>query len=199
MLLHKKNLFNLPDNITYLNGAYMSPQLKSTTEIGVKALRQKEVPHTFTGDDFFEIPKKLKQDFAGLIDVDDYRQIAVIPSASYGIANVANNVCLKKGDEIILLEAQFPSNVYPWQRAAERFGAAIKMIKAPDGLKDRGKRWNQSILDSITDKTAVIAMPPCHWADGTLYDLKAIREKTEKHNALLVIDGSQYVGAALFR
>lgn len=198
MLTDKKHLFNLPENITYLNGAYMSPQLKKTTEIGIKALQQKEMPHTYTGDDFFDVPKNLKQQFAELIDVQDYRQIAVIPSASYGIANVANNVCLKQGDEIILLEAQFPSNVYPWQQVAKRFGAEIKIVKAPVEFEGRGKRWNDYLLAAITDKTAAVAMPPCHWADGTLYNLKAIREKTEKHDALLIIDGSQYIGAAPF-
>jgi len=34
-----------------------------------------------------------------------------------------------------------------------------------------------------------------HWADGTLFDLKAIRKKTRQHNALLIIDGSQSIGA----
>ena len=37
-----------------------------------------------------------------------------------------------------------------------------------------------------------------HWANGTLFNLKAIREKTKRHNALLIIDGSQSVGALPF-
>ena len=34
--------------------------------------------------------------------------------------------------------------------------------------------------------------------DGTLFDLKSIREKTNEHHALLIIDGTQSVGAFPF-
>jgi selenocysteine lyase/cysteine desulfurase len=37
-----------------------------------------------------------------------------------------------------------------------------------------------------------------HWADGTRFDLKAIREKTHEVGALMVIDGTQSVGALPF-
>jgi selenocysteine lyase/cysteine desulfurase len=43
-----------------------------------------------------------------------------------------------------------------------------------------------------------VSLGPLHWADGTLFDLKAIREKTKAHKALLIIDGSQSVGALPF-
>ena len=41
-------------------------------------------------------------------------------------------------------------------------------------------------------------MPHIHWADGTLFNLMAIREKTREHDALLIIDGTQSVGALPF-
>ena len=37
-----------------------------------------------------------------------------------------------------------------------------------------------------------------HWADGTIFDLEKIREKTRKVGALLIIDGTQSVGAMPF-
>jgi selenocysteine lyase/cysteine desulfurase len=37
-----------------------------------------------------------------------------------------------------------------------------------------------------------------HWSNGSLFNLKAIRKKTKQHNALLIIDGSQSVGALPF-
>ncbi|WP_299220988.1 aminotransferase class V-fold PLP-dependent enzyme [uncultured Aquimarina sp.] len=195
---HQKHLFDLSEEITYLNGAYMAPQLKSVTEIGVQSVKRKAHPNEILPEDFFNEKETLKQRFATLIDAKDYKNTAIIPSVSYGIANAANNVPIKKGDEIILVDEQFPSNVYIWQEVAKKNDATIKIIKPPIELENRGKCWNENILEAITKNTAVIAMPQVHWADGTLFDLQAIREKTKTVNAMVVIDGTQSVGALPF-
>ncbi len=198
MIDSQKHLFSLPDSVTYLNGAYMSPQLKSVETIGVECLKKKSLPYTIAPEDFFSQRTILKKRFAKLIDAPDYQNIAIIPSASYGIANVANNVKLKSGDEIILVDEQFPSNVYEWKKIAKKQQAIIKIVKPPTGFKNRGKGWNEAILNEINPKTAVVAMPHVHWADGTLFDLMSIREKTRQVQSLLVIDGTQSVGALPF-
>ena len=195
---HQKHLFDLSPDITYLNGAYMAPQLKSVTEIGLQAVLRKAQPYTILPEDFFTEKEILKQRFAALIKASDYRNIAVIPSVSYGIANAAINIPIKKGDEIILVDEQFPSNVYVWKEVAKKNNAVIKVIQPPKSYENRGKRWNESILQAISEKTAVIALPHIHWADGTLFDLKAIREKTKNVQAMLVVDGTQSVGALPF-
>ncbi|WP_298313864.1 aminotransferase class V-fold PLP-dependent enzyme [uncultured Aquimarina sp.] len=195
---HQKHLFDLSPEITYLNGAYMAPQLKSVTEIGLKSVQRKAHPNEVLPEDFFTEKEILKQRFATLIDAPNYKNTAIIPSVSYGIANAANNVPIKKGDEIILVDEQFPSNVYIWQEVARKNEATIKIVRPPVKLENRGKRWNENILEAITKNTAVIAMPHVHWADGTLFDLKAIREKTKTVDAILVIDGTQSVGAFPF-
>ena len=68
----------------------------------------------------------------------------------------------------------------------------------PKSKTNRGKSWNEAILESISDKTKVVSLGNIHWANGTLFDLKSIREKTTKHRALLIVDGSQSVGVLPF-
>ncbi|WP_062053881.1 aminotransferase class V-fold PLP-dependent enzyme [Aquimarina longa] len=195
---HQKHLFDLSNDITYLNGAYMSPQLQSVTEVGLMAVTQKAKPYKITGEDFFTQKEILKQRFATLVGALDYKNMAIIPSVSYGIANAAQNIPIHMGDEILVVDEQFPSNVYIWQEVAQKHGASIKIIKPPVSFKNRGALWNQNILDAITKKTTVVAMPHIHWADGTLFDLKTIRERTKSVDAFLIIDGTQSVGALPF-
>lgn len=194
----QKHLFDLSEDSTYLNGAYMSPQLKSVTQVGLNTVAQKGQPYKITPEDFFTQKEILKQRFATLVDAPDYKNMAIIPSASYGIANAANNIPFQKGEEIILVDEQFPSNVYAWQEVAKKYEVSITVIKPPKDFKDRGAKWNQNILNAISKKTAVVAMCNVHWADGTLFDLKAIRAKTKSMNSYLVIDGTQSVGALPF-
>jgi len=198
MLTTQKDKFRIPSNVTYLNGAYMAPSLKSVEKAGHEAITQKCFPYEIGAKDFFIHSEKLRKQFAAFVEAPDFQNTAIIPSASYGLANVAKNVKLQAGDEIIIIDEQFPSNVYAWKKLAEAYNASIKVISAPKIGENRAFTWNENILNSISSKTALVAMPPIHWADGTLYDLINIREKTEQYNALLIIDGSQSVGALPF-
>ena len=110
----QKAHFYLPDHVTYLNCAYMSPQLKSVTAAGVTAVEGKNLPYQITVRDFFEGPELLRNTFSRLINNNNPDRIAIIPSVSYGMGIISNNIDLKPGDEILLAEEQFPSNFYPW-------------------------------------------------------------------------------------
>ena len=176
----------------------MSPQLKSVEAAGLKMLQKQNSPHLILTEDFFEPVTRLKKAFAKLINTSEWERVALIPSVSYGIGNAASNVQLKPSQKIILMHEQFPSNVYPWVRLAEKHGAKIQTVEPPEGFHQRGKIWNDRILEAIDDSVAVVAMANIHWTDGTKFDLQAIREKTRQHGALLVIDGSQSVGAMPF-
>ncbi len=52
MLKNQSHLFNLPDDVTYLNCAYMSPMLKSVSEIGKRAIVQRKTQQKFFLDIF---------------------------------------------------------------------------------------------------------------------------------------------------
>ena len=197
-LQNQKQLFNFPEEITYLNIASQSPSFTSIEKAGVDAVIKKSLPYEITTSDYFEPVIELKKLFAKLIDVDDYNRIANIPSVSYGIATVANNVHLNEGDEILLIDEQFPSNYYSWKKLAEKYKSIIKFVKQPDTKIDCGKQWNTEILDAINEKTALVAIGNIFWANGTVFDLKAIRKKTNQYNSLLIIDGSQSIGALPF-
>ena len=191
----QKTKFILSKKVTYLNCAYMSPMLKKVEKAGVKGIKQKRKPYHITPVDFFKTSDLVKKRFSSIIDCKNHNRIAIIPSASYGLANVVNNISIKEKDEIILLDEQFPSNVYPWLNVKERSKAKLVFIKRPDTLIGSGKKWNEEILAAITNKTKVVAIGNIHWACGTLFDLIAIRKKTAEVGALLIIDGTQSIGA----
>lgn len=194
MLSCQKSLFSIPDEITYLNCAYMSPQLKQVERIGQEMVTRKSEPWRIQPDDFFKPGEALKSAFARLINTPEKDRIAVIPSVSYGLGTVARNLNLKPGQNVIVAEAQFPSNYYAWSRVVLESGAEMKVVKAPAG-SPRGSLWTEAILQAIDANTAMVALGNVHWADGTLYDLKRIRVRTEEVGAMLVIDGTQSVGA----
>lgn len=197
-LQHQKYLFDIPEAITYLNIATQSPSFNAMHDAALEGLLKKRRPYLIKTSDYFKPVIELKTLFASLIKVDDYNRIALIPSVSYGIACVANNITLKPTDEILIIKEQFPSNYYSWKKLADTHNATIKIVETPSTSKNKSAQLNTAILEAINDNTALIAMGNIHWSNGTLFDLKAIRQKTKKHDALLIIDGSQSIGALPF-
>jgi selenocysteine lyase/cysteine desulfurase len=176
----------------------MSPLLKTVEKAGIRAVRRKRNPALLTAGHFFDDCDKLRAVFASLIHVQDPGRIAIIPSASYGLANVANNLKLSPGDEILIVADQFPSNDYPWERLCRKAGCSIRVVQPPANGENRGKLWNERILENISGRTKAVAIAQVHWADGTIFDLEAIRKQATSTGALLIIDGTQSIGAFPF-
>jgi selenocysteine lyase/cysteine desulfurase len=198
MLSCQKNLFSLNPAIHYLNCAYMSPMLKSVEEAGIQGIMKRRTPTDITPADFFTHSNHAKSLFAQLINVSNSQRIALQPAVSYGMATVAKNLDCKLGQNIIVAEEQFPSNVYAWRSLAKEKGLKIKTIAPNNQSLHRGQEWNQRILEAIDKDTVMVALPYVHWADGTRFDLLEIRKRSRDVGAILVIDGTQSVGAYPF-
>jgi len=176
----------------------MSPLLKTAEKVGIQNLRRKRNPSTILAEDFFKDGELLREEFAKLINTPDAKRIAIVPSVSYGMANVASNLKIGRGEKIIVAAEQFPSNYYPWQRLCLETGAVIDAVQPPIELSQRGAIWNERILSSIDNNTRAVAIGNVHWADGTLFQLEQIRKRTKDVGALLIIDGTQSVGVLPF-
>lgn len=195
MLSCQREKFQLQKKYAYLNCAYMAPLSKKVENAGKKGIKRKRKPYQISPEDFFHDSETLRKLFAQLIDCDEPNRIVTAPSVSYAMANVVKNLAGQQG-EIILTDEQFPSNVYPWL-SAQSEKIKVKFVPKPAGV-EKGAVWNRNILEAISENTLLVAIGNVHWADGTLFDLKAIRKKTKENDALLVVDGTQSVGALPF-
>ncbi|SHM58183.1 aminotransferase class V-fold PLP-dependent enzyme [Mucilaginibacter sp. OK098] len=181
-------LFDLPQGVTYLNCASLSPQLRSVTAAGLQALQKKVHPWEIQSADWFADPEKLRALAARVINAGT-DSMAIIPSVSYGISIAAANVPVAKGQQILVMDKEYPSNYYSWAELAKAKGAEILTVK-----KD-GSTWTEAILSAINGNTAVVAISNCHWTNGALVDLVKVGGKARSVGAALVIDASQAMGA----
>jgi selenocysteine lyase/cysteine desulfurase len=198
MLTCKRGEFSLPDDLHYLNCAYMGPISRRTEEAGIAGVLRKRNPALISPADFFTGADEARRVFARLIGAPDPARVAVIPAVSYGMAIVARNTPLRRGQNVIVAEAQFPSNVYAWRRLCADAGGELRTVRAPAGSARRGEEWNARLLEAVDAGTALVALPNVHWADGTRFDLEAIGARARDVGAALVIDGTQSIGALSF-
>jgi selenocysteine lyase/cysteine desulfurase len=184
----QRDLFEIPEDVTYLNCANMSPQLRAVSAAGVDAVALKKSPWKIKPSDWFAGAETLRELAAQIIDTTE-ESIAIIPSASYGIAVAAANVPVERGQSIILLHEEFPSNYYAWKELARRRDANIRLVK-----KGGDGAWTQAILEAIDETAAVVSVPNCHWTDGSLIDIETVGERARSVGAALVVDASQSLG-----
>ncbi len=194
MLSHQKHLFQLPEDIVYLNCAYMSPLLKSVEEAGIKGILRKRNPSSIKPDDFFNEAEEIRLKLGSLINAAP-QQIAIIPSSSYGLKSVVNNLPVNNGKHAITVADEFPSGYYTILNWCKKNDKELKVILPPPYADDRGKNWNDKILETINADTAVVLLSSIHWTDGTKFDLQKIGERCKEVNALFIVDGTQSVGA----
>jgi len=176
----------MPDDVAYFNCAYMAPMLAAVRKAGEAALARP--PWQVSAEDFFAPPERARALFARLIHARP-EDVAITPSASFGISTAANNLRLARGQTILVLEDEFPSNVYAWHALARRDGGAIRTVRRPADAD-----WTAAILDALDDQVAIAALPNCHWTDGTHVDLARISPALQRLGARLVLDATQSLG-----
>lgn len=192
MIPSQRHLFDLPDDIAYLNCAYMSPLMKHVAAAGEAGVRRKLRPWSIRPVDFFSESERARGLFAELVGAraDD---VAIVPAASYGIAVAAANIPLARGRRILILHDQFPSNVYEWRALAERTGGEVVTLR-----REQDGDWTRVILEAIDERTALAALPNNLWTDGSLVDLVAVGRRLREVGAALVVDATQSLGAMPF-
>ena len=162
MIPSQRHLFDIPEDIAYLNCAYLGPLSHAVVTAGQQATARKAHPWEIGSEDFFTDTEIARGLFARLINARD-EDIAIVPAASYGVSVAARNLHLVKGQTVVVLAEQFPSNVYAWRESATGAGASVVTVERP-GHGD----MTRAVLDAVDERTAIVALPHCHWADGAL-------------------------------
>lgn len=189
MIASQRRRFAIPAGVHYLNCAYMSPLAHDVVAAMDGGARLKAAPWQVRPADFFTVSEDFRARAAQLAGVDA-DCIAIVPSASYGLAVAAANVPLARGQEVVVLAGQFPSNVYVWQERAAQVGGRLRTVERPSH-----DSWSASVLDAIGPDTGIVAVPHCHWADGRVVDLVAVGARARAVGAALVLDLTQSLGA----
>jgi selenocysteine lyase/cysteine desulfurase len=185
----QRGLFDIPRDVAYFDCAKMSPLLRSAAEAGIKGLMRKAQPWKVKAEHFFDESDRVRALFARLIGAaaDD---IAIVPSVSYGMATIMQNVSVAAGQKIVVLAEDFPSTIYAARALARAAEAQLVIVARPEDGD-----WTSAILDSIDGSTALVCAPNVHWICGGLIGVEAIARRCRSVGAALALDMTQSTGA----
>lgn len=194
MLSCQKDLFSIDPEIHYLNCAYKAPLLKSSEEAAMKALIRDRNPQGISVPDFFDDANYIRREFANLIGTLP-ENVAIIPSTSYGLASVLNNVKSKKGGHAICIEKEFPSDFLALEKWCNTHNAELTTLGHSKNIEGPLENLSIKIIENLNHDTSLLIMSSVHWMNGEKYDLKAIGNRCEELDIFFIVDGTQSVGA----
>lgn len=118
----------------------------------------------------------------------DIDEIALVHNTTSGINLVAEGLDWQSGDNVVTLEDEFPSNLYPWMNL-ERLGVETRRVPT-----QRGRIILEQLAAACDENTRVVTASWIGYSNGCRRDVRAIADIAHAHNALFFLDAIQGVG-----
>lgn len=129
---------------------------------------------------------------AQFIDAPDPDEVVFVRGATEGINLIAQGFVesvFAPGDEILITHMEHHANIVPWQIAAQKTGAVLKVIP----VDDEGVLDMNAFEQLLTEKTRLVSVVHISNALGTINPIKSIVEKAHSLNVPVLVDGAQSV------
>jgi selenocysteine lyase/cysteine desulfurase len=192
MLASQRALFDIPDDVCFLNAASYSPLPLAVLEAGRKGVARKGRPWLIDQAFASEQYERARGAAARLINADP-EDVALISSVGYGVATAAKITPVPLGSRVIVLQDDHSSPVLEWMTRADESEFAVETVQRPgDG------DWTAALLSAIerpgAAPIAIASISSVHWSDGCVVDLEPVALALRARGALLLIDATQGAG-----
>ena len=115
-------------------------------------------------------------------------EITFLSNATEGINNVVFGLDWKQGDNVVVVDVEFPSGILPWTQLRQQ-GVEVRIV--------RHKNWFIGVDDIaalIDEKTRVVEISHVSMFTGQRIDLAALSKIIRSSNALLLLDATHAAG-----
>jgi cysteine desulfurase/selenocysteine lyase len=179
----------------YFNHASMSPPSRAVREAVLEAIDSYAAHGAGAWMHWSERRAQLRARLASLVGAAHADEIALVPNTSYGVIDIATAINWRPGDRIITWSGEFPTNVTPWQRAADRFDAEVVFLPPPRVPAGNDTVDLEPLATALRRGARLVAVSAVQFQTGLRMPLEAIGALCRSHGALFFVDGIQAIGA----
>lgn len=171
----------------YLDHAAVGPLSRPAAEAVRRYAQQAELEGDTVWPEWNQRVSQVRQAFAELISARP-DEICLVPNTTTGINLVAEGWPWRPGDNIVLPEGEFPSNLFPWQNQRSR-GVELRVAPRRDGRVDL-----DDLFQYVDDSTVMIALSWVGYASGFRVDLDELTQRAHDRGVLIFVDAIQGLG-----
>lgn len=184
-----RNIFPyLKNDIVYFNHAATGPFSTLVTKRLNNLLKEKSESNIDDYEAFLIVAVETKNILSEMINCNPER-IAFLDNTSNGINVLANGIQWEMGDRILLNDAEFPANIYPFLNL-KRFGVEIDFVKSENGIVNA-----EQIIEAIKPETRLVSVSFVQFLSGYKIDLEKIGNYCRANDIIFCVDGIQGIGA----
>jgi cysteine desulfurase/selenocysteine lyase len=184
-----RSLFSHTGRVVYLNHAALSPPPVKTVEAVTAQMKDVAENGTLHYRQWMAVKERARKLAAGMIHARP-EQVAFMRNTSDALSTVANGLRWREGENVVTFRGEFPSNVYPWLRLGQAQNVEVRFCEERDGRVDVNE-----LLGLIDKETRIVALSQVQYGSGFRADLERIGRAARLHDALLVVDVIQGMGA----
>ncbi len=115
-------------------------------------------------------------------------EIALVPNTTAGINLVAQGYPWKAGDNVVTLEDEFPSNLYPWMQLQSQ-GVQTRRVPVHAGRPDLNR-----LAEACDERTRIVSASWVGYASGWRIDVRQVADLAHQAGALFFLDAIQGMG-----
>jgi cysteine desulfurase / selenocysteine lyase len=116
-------------------------------------------------------------------------EIAFIKNTTEGLVTVANGLRWREGDNVIIADIEYPSNVYCWMNLRRR-GVEMRWVK-----NRAGRIQVEDLAEAIDRRTRLISLSAVQFSNGFRQNLALTSELCRERGVLLNLDAIQWLGS----
>ena len=182
-----KDLFPLTREVSYLDtGAEGLPPLSSETAL--MAYWCEKSRGTPGRARLFETQRETEQAAAKLVDTSA-ENVVLLANSSEALNLLANSIDWKAGDEVLISDLEFPSNVLVWLRL-KQIGVRVKVIPTEGGVL-RLEDWTSR----LSPRTRMVSVSQVSYKTGTQIPfISELAEEAHGVGAIFCVDATQALG-----
>ncbi len=177
----------MAQNRVFLDHARVAPIPRRARE-AVEAFTRDACEHgTAHYDEWMAHAERVRERFARLVHAEP-GEIAFVKNTSEGLSLVAEGLDWKPGDNVVVPDIEFPSNVYPWWNLKPR-GVETRFVRSVDGRVPF-----DDLVKQTDDRTRLVSVSSVEFHSGFRNDLNRIGAFCKDRGILFCVDAIQSLG-----
>lgn len=184
-----RNQFSLRDDLIWLNNCGVSVPPTSSAQavkdyldaFSAAGVLQTAKPHG-------QIKRNITNYFARFFGGNAH-EYALLNNTAEGMTFIAQSLPLTRGDKILLVEREYPSNVYPFLQL-KRQGVEIGFV-SPGASNEE---FIENIRAELSTNVRAMSLSAVDWLTGMKFDLAAIGRLLRGRGVAFLLDAAQGAG-----
>ena len=187
--LPKRELFDIPSGIVYLDGNSLGPPLRKTSEQAVEVINEewgKELIQAWNSAGWMSMPRIVGDQIAPIIGAPP-GSVAMGDTLSIkAYQALAAALELRPERRVVLSDSgNFPTDLYIAQGLIDTLDRGHKLLTPSP----------EQVIDLINEDVAVVYLTHVDYRTGRLHDMDAITRRAHEHGAVTIWDLAHSAGA----